>query len=123
MALAACSDVTVDDRWPTYTVVGDVIDERCKSIAGVQVWITTYPAPDCGTGESYVGPFTTDVTGRYRGSFATTTSAFEGCVELRAVPPAATGLAELTVRTGLGKLDYARRDSLIVGVRLSPVSP
>lgn len=117
--VAACrGDHIIEDRTATYPVVGRVTGPAGAPVRGATVTVWAYSAPDCAGLLSGGGQATTDAAGRYAAGFGSWLGTFDGCVEARVTPPTGTAAAGV-VRGAVVHLDYTRRDSAVVDVRLA----
>lgn len=117
-AVACHGERIIEERTPTYRVVGHVTDPAGEPVRGAAVTVWAYSAPDCAALLSGGGQATTDAVGRYAAGFGSRVGTFDGCVEARVTPPGDAPVAARAARGPAVHLDYARRDSATVDVQL-----
>src|SRR5881409_2714257 len=83
-ALAACGSDLIVDRWPTFTVAGQVTTATGAPVVGVEVRVISWWSPrTCSDSIAFtLGSDTTDRAGSYGTRLGFLTSTFSGCVRV-----------------------------------------
>jgi len=85
-ALAACGSDLIVDRWPTFTVAGQVTTATGAPVVGTDVQVIIWQSPKTCSDPvaSTLGSATTDAGGAYETRLFFLTSAFSGCLRVQA---------------------------------------
>ena len=117
LALVMGCDSWSSPPWTQGFVVGRITDLASKPIPGAAVEIDMRPG-DCSASPRQNTGARTASDGRYRAHFGDPSGRFEGCLDIRVVPPASSGLSMVTIQRPGTVIDSQSGDSAVVNVVL-----